>query len=248
MQNQNTPDASGNSTPNAPHASDTDAATAATSVTPTDDSIFSERGIETIFRGARVPQLTKAGNVHAYRVLGFHYEDADVMRERGIHLNEASRSFPDTKGVYMATIAIGGTNRQKHYNSFFPQRMSRNEVLQAITQAYNTRALAQPTQRIYKGRGGDLTIYMELDEAQRIIDAWPQRGRFNKAKAALYRYEQTGKRGKLLCAVCYQPKVLVCPSNHNMQPSRLNKRLRWFRRWLRWAWFSNASRFGFGNS
>ncbi len=178
------------------------------------ETIFSEKALDTIFKGELVPQFKKGGELHHVRVRGFRYEDAEVMSAEGVDVIERTRIPPDGKGVYKAGIVLKGVHRSASANSFFPRSMTREEILQAIVEAYESRVLVEANQKLYKGSGGGLKIMMFLDDAGRVIDALPKRGRYSRVKAALDQHEKTGQSSKLLCPVCYQPKVLVCPSGH----------------------------------
>jgi hypothetical protein len=45
------------------------------------EHVFADGAIDRIFNGEAVPHLTKGGEVHHVRMRGFHYEDAEVMRD-----------------------------------------------------------------------------------------------------------------------------------------------------------------------
>jgi hypothetical protein len=192
--------------------------------------VFAEGAIERIFNGEEVPQLMKGGEVHHVRMRGFHYEDRDVMRARVIEINEASRTSPDKRGVYRATVTIQGHRRRGTHYGFFPLRMSRDEILQAIAEAYENRVVVNASnQKLCKGSGGGLPIWMELDEAGgRVTDAWPRRSTYTRRQAALWLYVTTGKRSKLLCPVCLKPKTLCCSQGH--LPLKRKKTFRSFMR------------------
>jgi hypothetical protein len=205
------------------------------------ESIFGERGLATIFEGEVAAQLNRDGTVNHYWLLGFRYEDPEVMRASGCSIIEGSRRVPNNRGVYRAGVVVRGVSRDVSKSGFFPQALTRAEIVQAISEAYERRELIQNSQRLYKGKSGRLTIFMWLDAQDRIIDAMPRMGKhFSKAKQALIRYQQTGQRGKLLCHVCYKPRVLVCPDGHGQPPSFIIKKLRGVRRWYRWFWYKQV--------
>jgi hypothetical protein len=79
-----------------------------------------------------------------------------------------------------------------------------------------------------------LKVYLYLDEAERIIDASPRRNNYSRKRMAVYLLEKTGKRSKLLCPVCFQPKVMVCASGHWPPRAKFYNRLRYR---TRRAWF-----------
>lgn len=194
------------------------------------ETIFSERGLATIFRGEVVPQLRKDRTVEHYRVRGFRYESAEAEMAGCVTVKE-SRTADDGKGVYRARVIVRGIERYQTKSGFFPQRWTRNEVMDAIVEAYAHRELVNSSERLHKGKGRDVSMLIYLDEADCVIDAMPIRGKVSQSREALNRYERTGKRGKLLCPSCFQPKVLVCPSGHFQSSNQkgLLRRLR--KRW-----------------
>jgi hypothetical protein len=199
------------------------------------EDVFAKGAIERIFDGDIVPNVKKNGEIEHIRIRGFHYEDKDVMLARGIEIIEASRTAPDTRGVYRAAIMVRGYRRKAIHYGFFPRAMSRDEILQAIVGAYEHRALVTAgNQELYKGDGGGLKINMQLDDAGRVTDAWPRRARYSRTQRALWVYARTGKRSKLLCPVCLQPKTLCCSHGHWPPRARFYNRLRYR---TRRAWF-----------
>jgi hypothetical protein len=198
------------------------------------EDVFAEGAIDRIFNGEAVPQLAKSGEIHHVRMRGFHYEDPEVMRERGYKLIEDSRTSSDTRGVYRAAIQIEGVRRRGTHYGFFPLVMSRDEILQAIAEAYENRIVVNASNlKLCKGSGGGLPIWMELDEAGgRVTDAWPRRAKYTRMQAALWLYATTGKRSKLLCPVCLQPKTLCCTHGH-WPPKRKSAYGRFMRRILK---------------
>ncbi len=179
------------------------------------ESVFAKGAIERIFNGDTVQHLRKSGEVEHTRARGFHYEDAAVMRERGIEIVEESRTSPDTRGVYRAAIKIQGHRRRGTHYGFFPRAMSRDEILKAIVEAYEHRTVVNASNlKLCKGEGGGLPLLMELDDEGRVTDAWPRRARYTRQQAARWLYATTGKRSKLLCPVCLQPKTSCCSHGH----------------------------------
>jgi hypothetical protein len=200
-------------------------------------SIFGEHALATIFEGEVVPQLRKSGEVEHYRVRGFRYEDPEQMMLHECRIIESSRRVPDGKGVYRARVTVRGVNRVAAKSNFFPAAMTRAEVVQAISEAYESKemVLVQESQQLHVGKSARLTILLWLDGTGRVVDAMPKAGRVNKAKQAIFEYQQTGKRRKLLCHLCHQPKVLVCPKDHTSRRSIYKRLLRWWKRALKTA-------------
>ncbi len=201
------------------------------------EEVFADGAIERIFDGDIVPHLKKNGEVEHIQIRGFRYEDPDTMLARGIEIIEASRTAPDTRGVYRAAIMVRGHKRKGTHWGFFPVAMSRDGIVQAIIKAHENRVIVkQGNQELYKGDGGGLKIYMQLDEAGRVVDAWPRRARYTATQQALWLYARTGKRSKLLCHICLQPKVLCCSHGHGHLPPR-RKFFSRVKRRTRGVWF-----------
>ncbi len=183
--------------------------------------IFGEHGLTTIFDGEVVPQLNRNGTVNHYRARGFRYEDVSLMLASGCSILEESRRVPDSRGVYRAAVVIKGVGRSQVKSNFFPQTMTRAEVVQAISDAYAGRELIHRGERLYKGESANLTILMWLDDRGLIVDAMPKAARHNsKVKQAIFRFQHTGKRSKILCHVCHEPKIRICPNGHGGIPDR----------------------------
>ncbi len=164
------------------------------------ERIFSENALGVIFRGALVPQFNKGGGVHHYRVHGFRYEDPEVMREEEIRIIEDTRIPPDSRGVYIAKVVIKGRARSSQTSGFFPGSMTRDDIVRKISEAYENKELVEINQKLFRGKAGNLQIYMFLDEAGRVFDAYPKRQRYTKLRAALDKLESAGQRSKLLNA------------------------------------------------
>ncbi len=198
------------------------------------ESIFSERALATIFEGEVVPQLRMSGEVEHHRVRGLRYEDPDQMRLSGCAIVESSRRAAVNKSVYSASVSIRGVRRDLSKSNFFPATMTRAEVVQSISEAFDTKEQVQMRERLYVGKSANLTIFLWLDENNCIVDAMPKAARHkNKVKQAIFWYQHTGKRSRLLCHACLQPKVLVCPSGHTNPRRSIYKRLlRWCKRTL----------------
>ncbi len=198
------------------------------------EKIFSENALDTIFRGALVPQYKKGGGVHHYRVHGFRYEDTKVMREEEIRIIEDTRIPPDSRGVYVAKVIIKGRARSSQTSGFFPGSMTRDDILRTISEAYENKELVESNQRLFRGEAGNLKIYMFLDEAGCVFDAYPKRQRYTKLRAALDKLESTGQGSKLLCSVCFQPKIRICPTGHLPPRRKFYSRIKYH---ARRVWF-----------
>jgi hypothetical protein len=174
--------------------------------------IFNEHGLDCIFEGIEIPIFQKDGTRHHFRKLGFHYEDSEVMQARGIVIDERTRTAPDTNGVYRARITVQGV--EWNAREFFPRYMARNQIVEAIINAYSSRVVVDCSQHLYVGGGRSLRVYMVLDKDDLIVDAYPKRRKVGKNSEALFKFQNAGVRSKRLCRVCFQPRVLTCPVGH----------------------------------
>ncbi len=119
--------------------------------------IFTKSAIEHIFKGSN-------GGGYHYEGIGNTPGEADPD----------SRTEPDDYGVYTAKVKIDGKNKNgnKGYSSFFPIELSPQEVIDAITEAYNDRELVSGN--TYEGVSeSGILIDMYLTDDGRIISAFP---------------------------------------------------------------------------
>jgi hypothetical protein len=186
--------------------------------------IFSERALDAIFQGDVIPQLRKDRTVEHYRARGFRYESAEA-KAAGCSIIEASRVVTDNKGIYRARVDVRGVERDQSKSGFFPASWTRAEVIAAILEAYANRAAVGATERLYRGTGRGVAILLYLDKQDRVVDAMPVRRKVSARRAAVYQFEQTGKRSKMLCSNCDKAKVRLCPDCHSS-----NKNLSVFKR------------------
>jgi hypothetical protein len=192
------------------------------------EEVFSPSGLAMIFDGEVVPQLRRDGTVEHCRARGFRHESAEAKAAGCVIM---SRRAADSQGVYVARVAVRGVERQQSKSGFFPQHWTREEVIEAITEAYADREHVALAERLYKGRGRAVTILLYLDEFGRVVDAMPKRGRVSANREALSLYERTGERSKRLCATCLKPKVLVCPGHDlHVHKSVFSRLKRWLKR------------------
>mgnify|MGYP004462037859 FL=1 len=105
--------------------------------------IFSEGALEHVFKGAN-------GG-------GFHYEGLSDATSKVVEITK----FPDANGVYEAMVEVGGKVK-KQPSTFFPKDWSPEQVLDAVEEAYNARALRKGN--IYRGvTSSGITIEMYID-------------------------------------------------------------------------------------
>jgi hypothetical protein len=193
--------------------------------------IISEQGVKRIFEGELVPQRKRSGEVHCYIARGFHLEDPAMMAVNGYIINEVSRTSPDSRGVYHVSVWMYGRRRN---SAFFPRHWTREQVAQAIAQAYESREPFKWGEFVncYKGSTETgMRIVMELDEMGLVLDAFPKRAKVSQKKNALWRIENGLQvKSRFVCSQCKQIKILSCPHGHNL-PMRKWSFAKWLRRW-----------------
>jgi hypothetical protein len=186
----------------------------------TAENIISAEGLKRIFEGELVPQMKKKqGTVDHYRVLGFRLEDPAMMKVRGIVVDEESKSSPDVRGAYLASITVQGVSRGRR--GFFPAGWTAAQVVSAIAEAYETREtfLTGEPGHFCKGRTREgIKMILQLDEAGRVLDARPERARIvNKARESKFKLDRgLIKKSPLVCGKCGKIKLRVCPSGHDV--------------------------------
>jgi hypothetical protein len=92
-------------------------------------NIFSRRALKHIFIGDVDPKNKKR------RLSGMHYAPSVLLRRRAKLIR---RTVNDWKGVYLATVALGG-RRHRRCTVFFPDSWTRKDVLSEIRSVYNCR-------------------------------------------------------------------------------------------------------------
>lgn len=120
-------------------------------------NIFTKSAIEHIFKGNNAS--------------GYHYEG---IKDTPGRADPETRSDPDDSGVYTARVTVNGKNKKgnKGYSSFFPVELSPQEVVDAITEAYNGRELVSGN--TYEGVSENgIVIDMYLTDDGKIISAFP---------------------------------------------------------------------------
>jgi hypothetical protein len=182
-------------------------------------NIFAEGALDRIFYGELDPNKRTDGTIAHYRVRGFRHESDEATR-RGAVKVEASHTHTEASGVYSASVMVQGMKRRQSHSVFFPATWTPHEIELAIAEAYEGRQATRRS-RWFKGKtSGGIEIFMELDASGRVLDARP-------------RTPSLPRRRKAQCGMCGDGLIRVCPRGHGA-PSRLPKRLRWFKRWLLW--------------
>lgn len=120
-------------------------------------NIFVKNGLEHIFFGS----INRDG-----KATGYHYEGLAP----DVTIIESTRSKTDRHGVYRAKITIDGEPK-KAYSSFFPQKWTPQEVVDAINEAYeNSEHISG---NIFEGESQGIKIQMYLTDDDKIISAFP---------------------------------------------------------------------------
>ncbi|MGB8511136.1 MAG: EndoU domain-containing protein [Pyrinomonadaceae bacterium] len=210
------------------------------------EQIISEQGRVRIFEGQAIPQNMRDGVVHHYMMRGFHLEDPAVVAARGHIIYEDTRTSPDSRGIYRATVLMYGRKRRDG-SAFFPRDWTREQVARAIAQAYANREPYKWGEFVNCYRGTTETgmrIVMELDRDGLVLDAFPRRAKLHQGREALWRIERGyQKRSRYVCAKCRSIKTLCCPHGHNAPAKRrvlINSIRRVVGRWLSQKHWSNG--------
>ncbi|MBQ1382725.1 MAG: EndoU domain-containing protein [Solobacterium sp.] len=124
--------------------------------------IFADGALEHIFYG----------NVNSRGAgSGYHY---DRVENTPGEIIEGTRTEEDRFGVYTAKVRVNGADKTGNhgYSSFYPDRMSPQEVVDAINQAYANRQKVRGT--LYAGLSDEgMEIDMALDDDGLVITAYP---------------------------------------------------------------------------
>lgn len=188
--------------------------------------IFAAGALERIFYGELDPNKRADGTIAHYRVRGFRHESQEATR-RGAVKVEASHTHTEASGVYAASVTVQGMKRRQGQSVFFPATWTQAEIELAIAEAYEGRQATRRSRWFTGKTSGGIKVWMELDTSGRVLDALPQT-------------PGTPKKRKPTCKICGEVLIKLCPRGHGL-PSRLpSKRLRWFKRWLKWFWFNRV--------
>jgi phosphoribosyl-AMP cyclohydrolase len=191
-------------------------------------NIFADGALDRIFYGELDPNKRTDGTIAHYRVRGFRHESEAATRN-GCSIVGNTRSLPNAQGVYAAATTMFGIKRRKSQSVFFPVTWTQDDIERVIAEVFETMR-ATGRGRWFKGEtSGGMKLLVELDTRWCVADAMP------------YLPLTTPKRRKPACGVCGESLIKVCPRGHGA-PSKMPKRLRWFKRWLKWFWFSRMMR------
>jgi hypothetical protein len=176
--------------------------------------IFAEKALSTIFDGALLPNVNKQINqVNNYRVIGYRLES--IKNEK---VQVACRMPEDANGVYAATVFFDGIRRKGRSRTsvFFPRHWTKEEVTDAIFQAYQNKSVKKPSENQYIGTAEKgMHIILWLDKAGKVVDAMP----FRDVILEINRRRKANSH----CKICRQPKSFICPEHHNFKKTEAQK-------------------------
>jgi ribosomal protein L34E len=201
--------------------------------------IFAEKGLTNIFDGALIPNLNKQTNqINNCRVIGYRLES---IKSEKVQVN--CRMPEDANGVYAATVIFDGIRRRgKNKTSvFFPKHWTKDEVTDAIFEAYQNKSVKNPSDNQYIGTSKKgMHVILWLDETGKVQDAMP----FRDVVIELNRRRRARKH----CGICDQPKHYVCFEHYNFKKTEIrkffekpSKQIRYFSRKI---YFSVAKKLG----
>ena len=114
------------------------------------------------------------GDVRRRQAGGYHY---DMVEGTSGSIIEGTKSPAlNDAGVYEAKVEVNGIPKKGNegYSTFFPDRMSPQEVVDAINEAYETRVFDTKSRNLYEGTSKNgMKITMYLDSEKKIISAYP---------------------------------------------------------------------------
>jgi hypothetical protein len=176
--------------------------------------IFSEKGLSNIFDGALLPNVNKQSNqVNNYRVIGYRLESIQSEKVRVIcRMPEAAN------GVYTATVFFDGLRRRgkSKTSNFFPKHWMRDEVTDAIFEAYKNKTVKKPSDNQYIGTSEKgMHIIIWLDKVGKVTDAMP----FRDVVLDLNRR----RKAKSHCEICQRPKYYICLEHHQLKKTEVEK-------------------------
>lgn len=127
--------------------------------------------LEHVFHGE-----VKTGKKGA-RSVGFHYEGAEMQATKKTRVVTITKT-PDAKGVYEAEVEIQGISK-KSKSSFFPKTWTKNDVVNAINEAYINKTFPDASNALYfEGKSSSGVIvggYLNADGT--VATAFPLYGR-----------------------------------------------------------------------
>ena len=126
---------------------------------------FTEKSLIHIFEG----DLNKKG-----RAGGYHYDM--IEGTSGSIIEGTKSSVLNDAGVYEAKVEVNGIPKKGNegYSTFFPDRMSPQEIVDAINEAYSNKIYQGGSRGVYVGNSKEgIIIRMVLTDDRKIITAYP---------------------------------------------------------------------------
>ena len=126
---------------------------------------FTEKSLSHIFEG----DLNKKG-----RAGGYHYDM--IEGTSGSIIEGTKSSVLNDAGVYEAKVEVNGIPKKGNegYSTFFPDRMSPQEIVDAINEAYSNKIYQGGSRGVYVGNSKEgIIIRMVLTDDGKIITAYP---------------------------------------------------------------------------
>ncbi len=126
---------------------------------------FTEKSLIHIFEG----DINRRGQAG-----GYHY---DMVEGTSGSIIEGTKSPAlNDAGICEAKVEVNGIPKKGNegYSTFFPDRMSPQEIVDTINEAYETRVFDTKSRNSYEGiskNGMKITMY--LDSEKKIISAYP---------------------------------------------------------------------------
>jgi hypothetical protein len=179
--------------------------------------IFAEKGLSNIFDGALLPYINKQTNQpNSYKVIGYRLESVQSERVQVI-----CKMPEDANGVYTATVFFDGIRRKGKSKTsvFFPKHWTKDEITSSIFEAYQNKTVKKPADNQYIGTSKNgMHIILWLDEAEKVTDAMP----FRDVVLELNRR----RKAKSHCEICHRPRQYICPEQHNLKKTEIQKFLK----------------------
>ncbi len=125
--------------------------------------------LEHIFHG----EINKKG-----KAVGFHYEGAENMQAVNKTRPSTITKQPDKNGVYEAIVEVQGKSK-KAPSSFFPKNWTKNDVVNAINDAYTNKIPdLKKGNNYFEGKSNNgVTVGMYLNKDGTIATAFPIHGK-----------------------------------------------------------------------
>lgn len=185
--------------------------------------IFGDEGLSNIFNGKLIPSSNPE---RPFEVIGYRLES--VKRD---NVRVITKSKTDSKGIYRATVYFDGVRRKGKSRSglFFPDNWSKEDVINAVSNAYQNGNFVDLGNNYFTGQTSDGTkIILLLDGDRKIIDAMPWSDEIKRLR----------KKPKL-CTQCGKHKQTIC-LDHNPYQKKQKTILKQIRYYFRKSYFNFA--------